>query len=73
MTSKQKAHPAPVAPDDTYLTMTQAADLIGVCRATIRNWVADGHLTDHRVGPRLVRIKRSDLDNTITCMTGGVG
>lgn len=39
-----------------------AAEYAGVCVKTIRRRILDGSLTAHRMGPRLLRIDRTDLD-----------
>ena len=44
------------------LTIAQAADELGVSVKTIRRRIADGSLPAHRLGPRLIRIRRIDLD-----------
>ncbi|MGW4333832.1 excisionase family DNA-binding protein [Rhodococcus koreensis] len=46
----------------TALTVQQAADELGVSVITIRRRIADGSLPAHRLGPRLIRIRRADLD-----------
>lgn len=45
------------------LTVTQAADELGVHHQTIRNWVRKGDLPVNRFGPRggMVRIHPDDL------------
>lgn len=48
--------PPAAAPTPYYLTIGQAAQLIGVHPRTIRRRIADGTLTGHRVGPRLIRL-----------------
>lgn len=44
-----------------FVGIHDAAELAGVHPATIRRRVADGTLPAKRLGPRLIRIKRSDL------------
>lgn len=43
------------------LSMSEAADELGVSPATVRGWIRSGLLPAHRVGPKLVRIERADL------------
>lgn len=39
-------------------SVQEAADALGVCRATIYNWMREGRLVTHRVGGRrLVKIE----------------
>lgn len=45
-----------------FLSIQQAADEVGVNPKTIRRWISDGRLTARRVGPRLIRIERAELD-----------
>ena len=33
---------------DEYLQITEAADLLGVCRNTLRNWGRSGKITEYR-------------------------
>lgn len=51
---------APLA--DRFVSPTEAADYLGVHVRTIRNMQADGRLTAHRLGERVVRFKLSELD-----------
>jgi excisionase family DNA binding protein len=46
---------------DSWLTINQAADDVQVTIRTIYRWIADGRLRAYRIGPRVVRIKASDL------------
>ena len=43
-----------------YLTVAQAAELASVTAATVRSWIREGHLTEHRAG-RLLRVDRAEL------------
>ena len=45
-----------------YLSLTEAAEELGVSSKTVRRRIADGSLTARRAGPRLIRIAQSDLD-----------
>jgi excisionase family DNA binding protein len=47
------------------LSLRQAADYLGVSYWTVRNWVESGKLSAIRLGPKLIRIERSDLDRFI--------
>ena len=44
----------------------EAAEYAGVCVRTIRRRILDGSLPAHRIGPRLLRIDRADLDRLFT-------
>lgn len=53
------------------LSPAEAAEYMGVHDATIRRWISKGILPAERVGPRLIRIKRTDLD-ALSQPIGGV-
>lgn len=44
-----------------YVTLPQAAELAGVHYRTARRWVATGRLKAVRIGPKLLKISKSDL------------
>lgn len=44
-----------------YLAPKQAAELVGVHPLTIRRAIASGDLPAMRMGPRIIRVKRSDV------------
>jgi excisionase family DNA binding protein len=43
------------------VTVTRAAEIMGVHPNTIRNWIRSGKLNAMRVGPKLIRIHREEL------------
>ena len=45
-----------------WLTLGQAADILGVCTKTIRRRIAAGDLPAYTIGRRSIRIKIADLD-----------
>ena len=45
-----------------WLTVSQVAQLFGVHRRTVYDWLADGSLKGFRIGQRAVRVRREDLD-----------
>ncbi len=45
-----------------YLTIEQAAELLGASKTTIRRLIREGHLKAYRYGPRLILIKPSDIE-----------
>lgn len=65
--------PTTKAPTRTLLTLTDAAEMLGVCTRTIRRYIADGRLTGYRVGPTLLRVDRAEVDALATPIptTGG--
>jgi len=56
----------PASSEDEYLTVAEIAELLKVNQQTVRNWIADGALAAVRVGPRRVRVRRTDLDAYLT-------
>jgi excisionase family DNA binding protein len=49
--------------DDQYLSVTQAATYLGLCQKTVQNMLLDGRLKAFTLGPRVVRIRKSDIDS----------
>ncbi|MEZ5116965.1 MAG: helix-turn-helix domain-containing protein [Candidatus Nanopelagicales bacterium] len=47
-------------PND-YLTIRQAAEILGVHQRTVRRRISDGSLPAYRLGPQLIRIRPDDL------------
>jgi excisionase family DNA binding protein len=56
----------PTVLDEHYVTIAEAAKLVGVHVASIRRWIDSGQLPAHRVGRRRVLVKRTDLAKLIT-------
>lgn len=50
---------------DELFTVAEVAAMLKLNPQTIRNWIDRGELACVRIGPRRVRIKRSDLDRLI--------
>ncbi len=51
---------------DEYLQITEAADLLGVCRNTLRNWGRTGQIEEHRHPINNYRLyKRADLERLL--------
>ena len=48
-----------------FLTVTEAADELAVTERFIRKLIADGDLPAVKVGARVVRIRRSDLEDLL--------
>ncbi|HZR99840.1 MAG TPA: helix-turn-helix domain-containing protein [Chloroflexota bacterium] len=48
------------------LTVAEAATVLKVSPITIHRWLKQGRLTAYRVGPRAVRISRSELTRLLT-------
>lgn len=48
--------------DTKLITLTEAADRLGVEMTTVRRWVRQGKLPGFKLGGRTYRIKASDVD-----------
>jgi excisionase family DNA binding protein len=58
-------HPI-VDPLSEYLTVAEAAALLKVHKSTIWRWIENGQLPAYRVGQRGVRLKKADLERSLT-------
>jgi excisionase family DNA binding protein len=47
-----------------YLSTGEAAKLAGVAAGTVRRWIREARLTEHRAG-RHVRVRRADLERLL--------
>lgn len=54
-----------VDPRSPYLTVAQAAGELAVAERFIRKLIADGHLRAVKIGARVVRIRRTDLEDLL--------
>jgi excisionase family DNA binding protein len=52
--------------DFELLTIAEAAKLLKVSTVTLHRWIKQGRLPAYHVGPRKVRIRRSDLAKAFT-------
>ncbi len=50
------------APAGSFITITEAAEYLGINHQTVRVMISDGRLRAYSLGPRIVRIKKSELD-----------
>lgn len=48
-------------PTGELMSLREAAALARVDIKTIRRWIDAGHLSGYRMGPRLLRVERSEL------------
>lgn len=48
-----------------YLSINEAAELLGVTTKSIRRWIADGTLPAYRVGSKMVRIRARDIEDKV--------
>lgn len=51
---------------DEYVSITEAADRIGIHRVTLHRWIKEGAVPVYLFGPHRRRIRVSDLDALAT-------
>lgn len=61
-----------MAKERAYLSISDAAAYLGVTPRTIRQMIADGRLRGYRSGPRLVRLRRDEIDAAMQPYGGAV-
>jgi excisionase family DNA binding protein len=62
---QRKALPPAFGPDDRFVTITGAAEYLGVDAMTVRNMLKDRRLKAWTLGPRVLRIRLSDIDSAL--------
>ena len=60
-----------VKTDSEYISINQAADLISAHPNTVRNLISSGKLPAFRIGSKLVRISKKDLEAVLSPYEGG--
>ncbi len=55
---------------EQYLSVKDISVLYGVSEKTVRGWIYKGILTPERVGPRLIRFKKSDIEQWVSQKKG---
>jgi len=53
------------SPEARFLSVAQAADELGVTERFIRKLITNGELQAVKVGTRLIRIRRTDLEDLL--------
>lgn len=61
---RERRHPEPL------IGLSEVALQAGVHYRTARRWVKNGQLAATRVGPKLLKVKQSDLDKFLTPVGG---
>lgn len=52
-----------------WLSQQQVAAEFGISDRTVRRMISDGRIPAHRIGPRLVRMRRADVLHAVTPIT----
>ncbi len=55
-----------------YLSISETADYLGVTTRTVRQMVSDGRLVAYRLGARVVRLRRAEVDAALQPFGGAV-
>lgn len=50
---------------DNYINIEEAAAYLGVKSSTIRAWIKKKNMPSHRVGGKLLKFKRSEIDEWV--------
>lgn len=50
---------------EKLLSLKEAAEYLGVSPNSVRNYIARGRLKSLRVGPKLIKFRKADLDKFI--------
>lgn len=51
--------------NDNYIGIEEAAEYLGVKAATIRSWIKAKGMPFHRVGGKLLKFKKSEIDEWV--------
>lgn len=51
--------------NDNYIGIDEAAEYLGVKTSTIRSWIKKKNMPFHRVGGKLLKFKRSEIDEWV--------
>ena len=52
-------------PRGPYLSISETAGYLGVTTRTVRQMIADGRLTGYKLGARVVRLRRDEIDASL--------
>ena len=51
-----------------WLSISEVSETLGLCEPTVRKLVKTGQLTGYRIGTKLIRIKKKDLNDFISSL-----
>ena len=49
--------------NDNYIGIEEAAEYLGVKASTIRNWIKNKNMPHYRLGGKLLKFKKSEIDD----------
>ena len=58
-----------ISPPD--MSISDVATYLNVTTRTVQQMIADGRLLAYRLGPRIVRLRRDEIDAALTPYRGG--
>jgi excisionase family DNA binding protein len=58
---------------DPYVTIAETAEYLGLTDRAVRQAIADGRLKAHHLGPRIIRLKISEIDAALMPYGGEAG
>jgi excisionase family DNA binding protein len=58
----QSNNPRAFSSGNAYISISDTANYLGVTTRTVRQMIADGRLTGYRLGARVVRLRRDEID-----------
>ena len=56
----------------SYLTIGQTAEYLHVTERTVRKMIGDGRLRGYNCGPRVIRLRRAEIDAAFQPIRGAV-
>lgn len=54
-----------------YLSIADTAEYLGLTTRTVRQMIADGRLRGYKLGQRVVRLRRAEIDAALRPFGGG--
>ncbi|TPG31658.1 excisionase family DNA-binding protein [Mycolicibacterium hodleri] len=61
----------PPALAGTYLSIGETAAYLGITTRTVSQMIADGRLVAYRCGPRVIRLRRDEIDAAMVPVPAG--
>lgn len=55
--------------NDHYIGIEEVAEYLGVKASTIRTWIKTKEMPHYRIGGKLLKFKRAEIDEWVSAMT----
>lgn len=62
---------SPLGTENEYVTVAEAAAFVGCAEKTIRRRIADGSIPGYRLGPRMIRVRLSEVTAALRPVPSG--